>query len=213
MPGDRIADACTEAVAIAKRENCSVEFAFNDQVLTATADTDPAALAQSYMDEGDRRRAAYLASPEHKLRLEAAKIAQRKKDDELYYALFDAPATMTLRDRESWEKCRAVNADSPYGNAITIYAERWARVMEGKIKKGEKLPDIADASSHLADTDGITGFMYGAAVSILAAVWVHGEELRRWHNLKTQIGTEGEKANESGGVLNPAMLNIGSKAP
>ncbi|MDA8315367.1 MAG: hypothetical protein M0010_09365 [Actinomycetota bacterium] len=46
----------------------------------------------------------------------------------------------------------------------------------------------------------------GAAVSVLASCWVHGEELRRWHNLDTQIGTEGEKANASGGVLNPALL-------
>lgn len=61
-------------------------------------------------------------------------------------------------------------------------------------------------SSH---TEGITGFMYGCAVSALAHFWAHGEALRRWHNLDTQIGTEGEKANESGGVLNPALLNIG----
>jgi hypothetical protein len=40
-------------------------------------------------------------------------------------------------------------------------------------------------------------------------VWKHGEALRLWHNLKTQIRDEGEKANESGGVLNPACLSIG----
>ena len=50
--------------------------------------------------------------------------------------------------------------------------------------------------------------MYGAAVSTLVAVWEHGEALRRWHNLKTQIGNEGERANASGGVLNPALLTV-----
>jgi deoxyribonuclease V len=49
----------------------------------------------------------------------------------------------------------------------------------------------------------------GCAMSILSQVWVHGEQLRRWHNLKTQIRNEGEKANESGGVLNPALLSLG----
>ena len=44
---------------------------------------------------------------------------------------------------------------------------------------------------------------------MLAQCWVHGEALRRWHNRDTQIGTEGDKANESGGVLNPALLTIG----
>lgn len=66
------------------------------------------------------------------------------------------------------------------------------------------------SASHTADTEGVTGFMYGCAVTQLYWHWVHGEELRRWHNLDTQIGDEGEKANESGGVLNPAILTFGS---
>lgn len=61
----------------------------------------------------------------------------------------------------------------------------------------------------LANTDGITGFMYGCAVSGLAKFWKHGEQLRRWHNKDSQLGTEGDEANESGGVLNPAILTIG----
>ncbi len=76
---------------------------------------------------------------------------------------------------------------------------------------GRKLEDVAEATSREADTNGITGFMYGAAVSTLAQVWEHGEQLRRWHNLATQIGTEGEEANERGGTLNPALLNIDTK--
>ena len=60
------------------------------------------------------------------------------------------------------------------------------------------------------DQEGITGFMYGCAVGILSQVWVHGEQLRRWQNKDTQIGTEGDEANEKGGVLNPALLRFGS---
>ena len=56
--------------------------------------------------------------------------------------------------------------------------------------QGERLAAIASECSYLADS-GITGFMYGAAVSTLARVWIHGEALRLWHNLKTQIGDEG----------------------
>ena len=91
------------------------------------------------------------------------------------------------------------------------YAERWARLMEVRMAKGERIADIADQCSHLADVEGITGFMYGCAVSTLAAVWIHGEALRLWHNKTTQLGTEGDKANESGGVLYPAMLSIGDR--
>src|SRR5208337_3274142 len=102
----------------------------------------------------------------------------------------------------------AKNQDG-YGKAVVDYGECWAALMEESLAGGKKLEDIADGTSHLADTEGITGFMYGCAVKALSHFWVHGEELRRWHNLKTQLGNEGEKANKTGGVLNPAILNIG----
>jgi hypothetical protein len=104
----------------------------------------------------------------------------------------------------------AKNQGDSYSNRVVTYAEEWANLMEEKIGKGAKIADIAKDTGHRADTDGITGFMYGCAVSGLAHFWEHGEELRRWHNLDTQIGNEGEKANESGGVLNPALLSIGT---
>jgi len=103
----------------------------------------------------------------------------------------------------------ASNSKDGYSKGVVDYGEKWAALMEESLAGGKALADIADNTSHLADTDGITGFMYGCAVQALSHFWIHGEELRRWHNLKTQIGTEGEKANESGGVLNPAIINIG----
>lgn len=117
---------------------------------------------------------------------------------------------MNLKDAEGWAKCKAVN-DDPYGGRVVSYAEDWANFMERDMAKGLTIEDCAKATSHEADTDGITGFMYGAAVSILSEVWAHGEALRRWHNLDCQLGKEGERANESGGVLNPALMNIGEK--
>lgn len=115
---------------------------------------------------------------------------------------------MELKDADGWAKCKA-NNDDPYGACVVRYAERWADLMETEMASGAKLEDIAKETSHTADTEGITGFMYGAAVSILSGVWQHGEALRRWHNVKTQIKDEGDRANETGGVLNPALLSIG----
>lgn len=102
---------------------------------------------------------------------------------------------------------KANNTD-PYGGRVVSYGEDWTTLMEELMNSGKPLAEVADACSHQADTDGITGFMYGCAVSALAKYWEHGEELRRWHNLRTQIGKEGEKANETGGTLNPALLTI-----
>lgn len=103
----------------------------------------------------------------------------------------------------------AKNKD-PYGSAVIKYTERWADLMEARIANGEKIKDFAKPTSFKADKGiGITGFMYGCAVRALAHFWEHGEALRLWHNLDTQIKDEGEKANESGGVLNPAIIRLG----
>ncbi len=108
-----------------------------------------------------------------------------------------------------YEEYKRINADDAYSHAVVVYGEAWANLMEARLTNGELVREIAKECSHTADTDGITGFMYGCAVSALAHFWEYGEELRRWHNLDTQLGNEGEKANESGGVLNSALLNIG----
>lgn len=116
---------------------------------------------------------------------------------------------MKLKDAEKWEQFVEANRDDGYGECVLRYIERWAEQMELAFDAGESMAECAKRTRHTADTEGITGFMYWCAVSVLAQVWEHGEELRRWHNLDTQIGTEGEKANESGGVLNPALLSVG----
>ena len=107
-----------------------------------------------------------------------------------------------------FEHQRKINSADPYGAEIIRYAEAWADLMEAEIARGRPLEDVALQTSHTADTDGITGFMYGCAVQILSQCWRHGEALRKWHNLRTQIGNEGQRANESGGCLNPALLTI-----
>lgn len=118
--------------------------------------------------------------------------------------------TMTIRPEklDDWNNGLSANKDA-YGRRCFTYADEWAARMEAAIAKCETVEGCAKRCSREADTDGITGFMYGDAVSILAQCWMHGEALRRWHNIDTQIGHEGEKANESGGTLNPALLSIG----
>ncbi len=115
--------------------------------------------------------------------------------------------TFTVKDEHTWGVLKANNTDE-YGSGVIRYAARWAALMEQKIKAGAALEDIAESASHQADTEGISGWMYGRAVAVLAKVWEHGERLRRWHNLDTQISGEGEAANADGGVLNPALLRV-----
>jgi hypothetical protein len=141
-------------------------------------------------------------------RREAYQREQETAAVKLKAALETAPF-LSLKDPDGWKECVNNNSD-PYGGACVRFAENWGRLMQARLEQGAKIGDIADECCSIADgPEGITGFMYGAAVSILSHVWEHGEELRHWHNLKTQIGTEGEKANESGGTLNPAVLRFG----
>lgn len=117
--------------------------------------------------------------------------------------------------KAAYAKYVKANSKDGYSKAVVDYTERWAALMEAAIGTQtisnaieHTIRSVAKDTSHEADSEGITGFMYGCAVSALAQFWEHGEVLRRWHNLDTQIRNEGEKANESGGVLNPAVMTL-----
>ena len=121
---------------------------------------------------------------------------------------------MRISNQEQYDEWIEKNTD-PYGKTCVQFAIQWAEEMEKRMERGESLEDMYRDASHEVDHRpgfGITGFMYGAAVSVLATCWEHGDELRKLHNLETQVDTEGEEANkEEGAVLNPAVLVIGKK--
>ncbi len=206
--GTTINRSAEEMVVLANETNETVKANFNDIEITANPGDDPNTIVEFYQSESRRQYEEHINSPEYKQRQREAEEAQRRHDLMLEGALKMAPEKMTLRDEEGWKQIVEKNSDG-YGSGVIRFAERWARLMESRIFNGDTVEMCAEEASSLADNEGITGFMYGCAVSILSQVWVHGDELRRWHNLKTQIGNEGEKANKSGGVLNPALLSIG----
>lgn len=110
--------------------------------------------------------------------------------------------------QKEYEEYKENNSKDSYSQGVVTFGEAWADLMEAALAAGASITDCAKSTSHTANTDGITGFMYGCAVQALAHFWIHGEALRRWHNKDTQLHDEGDKANESGAVLNPAILNI-----
>lgn len=116
---------------------------------------------------------------------------------------------VTQEEYDDW-KDKQKGHDDPmadaYGLACFSYAERWADLMEGEMEANPDadFAEMAKRTSHEADVEGITGFMYGMAVSILAKCWAEGELLRRWHNGEYGVKPEDDK----GGVVNPAILTI-----
>ena len=74
---------------------------------------------------------------------------------------------------------RRENTD-PYGAATIAYMDAWGSLMEAVITSegiGALTPERIEQTSHDADTDGITGFMYGWAKSALQTLWVYGDLL------------------------------------
>ena len=160
------------------------------------AELSPQELASDQLIERENQRRRDLAA-------KAAAAAARTRRDAVEARLAFAPP-MELLDEQPLATVRA-NAST---KSIATYAERWARLMQLDMANGKTLEDVAEATSHEADLEGMSGFTYGIAVQLLAQSWIHGDQLRRWHNLATQIGHEGERANEAGTVLNPALLTI-----
>jgi len=103
---------------------------------------------------------------------------------------------------QNWKEWQECNTDM-YGGQCISFAKKWAAAMEIEMELGKKLEDVADKTCSDIDKQlgqwGLTGFMYGMVVAVLADVWEHGERLKKWHN--TKHGQPDAK-----GTVNPAIL-------
>jgi hypothetical protein len=185
-----------------------VSGTFNGATINVTPESEPGTTIAAYEDECKRRSEEYRNSPEgiKAKQDQDERSANAAKANEEIDRLITG-ISMSVADQAAWDEFVARNTD-PYGAGVVKFAERWAKLMQVRMSDGAKLEAVAEQASRDADNEGITGFMYGCAVSTLAQTWQHGEELRRWHNLDCQLGTEGDHANETGGVLNPALLSV-----
>lgn len=123
----------------------------------------------------------------------------KDKEERRLFAEKTRGIEIELKNIEGWNKSKSINTDG-YGSCVLEYAEGWAKLMQSEISKGKELKDIAQPTSFELGFLGITGYMYGAAVSILSQCWKYGEELRKWHNK--------EYNHEGDGVVNPAIMTL-----
>ncbi len=160
-------------VANKTNEPCCTEF--NGHILVAKPGDSAETIIANFRSERDRRHEEWLQSPEGQAHQAAQRLIEEEKTKPL--------KSFSVKDEDAWNRVVEANKD---GDGLTIirYAARWANLMEEKIAAGAKLKDIAQSTESEAVIEGITGFMYYAAVNILSNVWEHGEELRRWNNNK-----------------------------
>lgn len=153
-----------------------------------------------HCEEETRKREEWLASEEGLLYLQEQAFAQEQAKLEKQLILSKLQTLSFTKDEIVWSKWVSSNQDG-YGQGILNFAENWAKLMEDEIDNNNSTVEkIAQSASSKADTECITGFMYGAAVKILSECWKYREQLRVWHS--AEYGATGE------GVVNPAVLTI-----
>ena len=113
---------------------------------------------------------------------------------------------MKLQNPDAWYRWERANTD-PYGKACVDTARRVMEILDaGESFECHELICRADRE---VSAGGLTGYMAGAVAKMISECHVRGEEFRRRWNYENQIGTEGDRANETeGAVLNPAILHV-----
>ena len=116
---------------------------------------------------------------------------------------------MNLKNSKKWNNYVKKNTD-PYGKACVDVARRVMEILD------ENSPFDPHTLICRANKDvnvaGITGFMAGCIAQMVSVCHTRGEEFRRLWNKDIGITDEdGDKANESGGVINPAILIMKAK--
>jgi hypothetical protein len=111
-----------------------------------------------------------------------------------------------ITNEDDWNKWVESNKDD-YGKCTVDVAREVMRLLDEREGDFDCHAIICEADKKI-DAGGITGFMAGCVAQMVSHCHSRGEEFRRKWNLDNQIQNEGERANESGGVLNPAFLNI-----
>lgn len=218
--GGTFDNVAQKAKEIAKEKNQTVSFDFNGIECIVDANTDLGLLWRDYANAHlmDWKIVGVDMMPIYSDDIKAEMARRQKAQDERHekqqqeyqqkanaeksaYEEKTKSVKIELLNPELWNDCREKNQD-PYGKCAVDYAESWAKLMQVEMTNGKSLIECAEKTSHELGFYGITGFMYGAAVSMLSSCWKHGEELRKWHNK--------EYKHEGDGVVNPAIMTINS---
>ena len=214
-PGDNISNVIKEMVDRANTYGIRVTCVFNEAQFTVEPGMIAETAYQLWEAEMDRQGRRWSKSMKAEVSRHESKVREERdviRGQNVRAILEHEKIQVPWYKRSAFNKAVRINSADGYSAAAINYAIAWAVAMQQALRKGKKIADIAEELSREVDYEGITGFMYGCAVSFLAKFWKHGEELRRWHNLDTQLGNEGKDANKKkGSVLNPALLVIGKK--
>lgn len=167
------------------------------QVIRVNPGDTAEAILKAFKAQIHAERKAYWDSEEgmaERIRWEVERLAGEE-------ARAEPIRTFMVKDELAWRRALNATQSDWERREATRYGARWANLIETEMAKGARLEDVASEMSNLARIEGVSFFWHPWTVALLAKVWVHGEQLRRWHNVSRQKGDEGERANASTGVL------------
>lgn len=215
--GDSFHNIAKKAQGIARLYDEVVEFVFNGKTIRVHAHTNLELLwrdmqtswlldwsiIENPVKEYDKPTLEAIdAAEKAQQERQAEQQAEWGRKDAEQKRLFNekvGKSDILLKDSKTWDEYVEKNQDA-YRKCAVDYACDWAILMQYYMANGETIEQCADRASHELGWYGITGFMYGCAVQMLSQCWIHGEELRKWHNK--------EYNHEGDGVVNPAILTI-----
>jgi hypothetical protein len=113
---------------------------------------------------------------------------------------------MQVRNQKEFEETKNRHQVDPYDKLKFDFLECWADRMEARLKAGETLADIAEATraEAYAAVGGVNGYLIGSATTELIKHWVHGDELRQWNLVNLQPRVDEETSDESADVFYPS---------
>lgn len=199
--GVMIQDHIASMIKFSKSIDMGVESEFNGVLIRVTQDSDPQLIKSQYEFCLENQLpidgpGKLDISPEFSKELEERREIRKQISDlenkkyELKQQLKKKIFEWNVKS-ESYEiadGCEEVlqswfdrNQDD-YGRRCITYAQDWAKLIQVKIREGVPLTkELVNELSHQADTDGITGFMYGASKNVLRTTWKH------WNRIKNLI--------------------------
>lgn len=216
--GDMFSRVAEKAKSLAVDKGFNVEFEFNGIICIVNHQTNLdnlyrdycIALLMNWETVGPNCPAAYEPGVQAEFERRSTEIDERRAREQAMHEAAEQKKKEQLEEKIKgievewidpvvYQNWKDKNTD-PYSAVIFTFAEQWAKLMQVSIAAGASIERCADNLVGQADTVGLSGYQYGAAVSVLSQCWKHGEDLRKWHN--KQYNHEGE------GTVNPAVLTI-----
>jgi len=94
-----------------------------------------------------------------------------------------------------WFLATAAQQEALQNAAVPLLAERWADAMEAALEDADQRPRVEDVASatlvpilRFGVDIRLTAFHYGGMIALLAAAWVHGDQLQAWFHHQLHAG-------------------------